>query len=152
MRQRIFLGFASILVLFFGVGLYAVWLFSRISDMDQVDPQARVLSANARQAMLVVFLVGVGIVLSVYFATRRAICKPIQTLTAVAKELGTGNLDQVVPVQSSDEMGALAAAFNKLSSKLRAYRRITADQILQARQMTEITFSAFPDAILALSV
>jgi PAS domain-containing protein len=39
-----------------------------------------------------------------------------------------------------------------LSSKLRAYRRITADQILQARQMTEITFSAFPDAILALSV
>ena len=94
----------------------------------------------------------VGIVLAVYFATRRAICKPIQTLTAVAKELGTGNLDQVVPVQSNDEIGALAAAFNKLASKLRAYRRITADHILQARQMTEITFSAFPDAILALSV
>jgi NtrC-family two-component system sensor histidine kinase KinB len=152
MRQRIFLGFASILVLFIGVGLYAVWLFSRISDMDQVDAQARVLSANARQIMVIVFLVGVGIVLSVYFATRRAIFKPIQTLTAVAKELGAGNLDQVVPVQSSDEIGSLAAAFNKLSSKLRAYRRITADQILQARQMTEITFSAFPDAILALSV
>ena len=151
MRQRIFLGFASILVLFIGVGLYAVWLCSRISDMDQVDPQARVLSANARQTMLVVFLVGVGIVLSVYFATRRAIFKPMQTLTAVAKELGNGNLDQVVPVQSNDEIGALAAAFNKLSAKLRAYRQITADQILQARQMTEITFSAFPDAILALS-
>ena len=102
--------------------------------------------------MVVVFLVGIGIVLSVYFATRRAIFKPIQTLTAVAKELGSGNLDQVVPVQSNDEIGALAAAFNKLSCKLRAYRRITADQILQARQMTEITFSAFPDAILALSV
>ena len=55
-------------------------------------------------------------------------------------------------MQSKDEIGALAAAFNKLSSKLRAYRQITADQILQARQMTEITFSAFPDAILALSV
>ena len=105
MRQRIFLGFASILVLFIGVGLYAVCLFSRIIDMDRVDPQARVLSANARQTMLVVFLVGVGVVLAVYFATRRAIFKPIQTLTAVAKELGSGNLDQVVPVQSSDEMG-----------------------------------------------
>jgi methyl-accepting chemotaxis protein len=105
MRQRIFLGFASILVLFIGVGLYAVWLFSRISDMDQVNPQARVLSANARQTMLIVFLVGVGIVLSVYFATRRAIFKPIQTLTSVAKELGAGNLDQVVPVQSNDELG-----------------------------------------------
>src|SRR5580704_17100911 len=151
MRQRIFLGFASILVLFIGVGLYAVWLFSRISDMAQVDPQARVLSGNARQTMLVVFLVGAGIVLSDYFATRRAIFKPMQTLTAVAKELGNGNLDQVVPVQSNDEIGALAAAFNKLAAKLRAYRQITADQILQARQMTEMTFSAFPDAILALT-
>jgi NtrC-family two-component system sensor histidine kinase KinB len=121
-------------------------------DMVQVDRQARALSANATQTMLVVLAVGVGIVLSAYFATQRAIFKPIQNLTAVAKELGTGNLDQVVPVQSKDEIGALAAAFNKLSSKLRAYRQITTDQILQARQMTEITFSAFPDAILALSV
>jgi HAMP domain-containing protein len=127
MRQRIFLGFASILVLFIGVGLYAVWLFSQISTIDQLDAQARVLSVNATQTMLLVLLVGVGIVLSVYFATRRAIFKPIQTLAAVAKELGTGNLDQVVPMQSNDEIGALAAAFNKLSSKLRAYRQITAE-------------------------
>jgi signal transduction histidine kinase len=66
--------------------------------------------------------------------------------------LGEGKLDQVVPVQSKDELGQLADAFNKLASKLRAYRQITTDQILQARQMTEITFSAFPDAILALSL
>jgi two-component system, NtrC family, sensor histidine kinase KinB len=121
-------------------------------NMVQMAPQARILSAKATGTMLVVWGVGVGIVLAVYFATQRAIFEPIQVLTAVAKELGTGNLDQVVPVQSNDEIGALAAAFNKLASKLRAYRQITADQILQARQMTEITFSAFPDAILALSV
>jgi hypothetical protein len=30
MRQRIFLGFASILILFLGIGLYAFWLLSRI--------------------------------------------------------------------------------------------------------------------------
>jgi two-component system, NtrC family, sensor histidine kinase KinB len=66
--------------------------------------------------------------------------------------LGEGKLDQVVPVQSKDELGQLADAFNKLATKLRAYRQITTDQILQARQMTEITFSAFPDPILALSL
>ena len=152
MRQRIFLGFASILILFIGVGVYAFWLFSRMGGaLDAIvgDSQQWVL---AGRTMFAVWVVGVGIVLSVYFATQRAIFKPIQRLTAVAKELGNGNLDQVVPVQSNDEIGALAAAFNKLSAKLRAYRQITADQILQARQMTEITFSAFPDAILALSV
>jgi two-component system, NtrC family, sensor histidine kinase KinB len=121
------------------------------ANVAQVARQARTVSTHAARTM-VVWVVGVGIVLSVYFATQRAIFKPIQSLTAVAKELGTGNLDQVVPVQSNDEIGALAAAFNKLAAKLRAYRQITADQILQARQMTEITFSAFPDAILALSV
>ena len=121
-------------------------------NVAQVSRQARTVSANVARTMFVVWVVGVGIVLSVYFATQRSIFKPIQRLTAVAKELGNGNLDQVVPVQSNDEIGALAAAFNKLSAKLRAYRQITADQILQARQMTEITFSAFPDAILALSV
>src|SRR5580704_17743982 len=120
-------------------------------NVAQVARQARTVSANAARTMFVVWVGGVGIVLSVSFATQRAIFKPIQSLTAVARELGNGNLDQVVPVQSNDEIGALAAAFNKLSAKLRAYRQITADQILQARQMTEITFSAFPDAILALT-
>jgi two-component system, NtrC family, sensor histidine kinase KinB len=126
----------------------------RVSEENivQADRQARALGAISTRTMFLVLVAGVGIALFVIFATQRAILKPIQILTAIAKELGTGNLDQVVPVQSKDEIGALAAAFNKLSSKLRAYRRITADQILQARQMTEITFSAFPDAILALSV
>ena len=31
MRQRIFLGFASILILFVGIGVYSFWLFSRMS-------------------------------------------------------------------------------------------------------------------------
>jgi signal transduction histidine kinase len=101
-----------------------------------------------------VLLLGFGVVLAVSlaFGLQRAILKPIQTLTTVSKELGEGKLDQVVPVQSKDELGQLADAFNKLAAKLRAYRQITTDQILQARQMTEITFSAFPDPILALSL
>jgi signal transduction histidine kinase len=38
-----------------------------------------------------------------------------------------------------------------MSTKLRAYRQVMGDQILQARQMTEITFSAFPDPIVVLA-
>jgi signal transduction histidine kinase len=72
-------------------------------------------------------------------------------LTTVSKNLGDGKLDQVAPVVTQDELGQLADAFNKMAGKLRAYRRVTSDQLLQARQMTEITFSAFPDAIIALS-
>jgi NtrC-family two-component system sensor histidine kinase KinB len=121
-------------------------------NMVEADHHARSLSADSTRTM--VLLLGFGVVLatSLAFGLQRAILKPIQTLTTVSKELGEGKLDQVVPVQSKDELGQLADAFNKLAAKLRAYRQITTDQILQARQMTEITFSAFPDPILALSL
>ena len=121
-------------------------------NMVQADHSARSLSADSIRNMALLLVFGVALAIWLAFELQRAILKPIQTLTTVSKELGEGNLDQVVPVQSRDELGQLADAFNKLAAKLRAYRQITTDQILQARQMTEITFSAFPDAILALSL
>ena len=121
-------------------------------NMVEADHHARSLSADSTRAMVLLLGFGVVFAVSLAFGLQRAILKPIQTLTTVSKELGEGKLDQVVPVQSKDELGQLADAFNKLAAKLRAYRQITTDQILQARQMTEITFSAFPDPILALSL
>jgi two-component system, NtrC family, sensor histidine kinase KinB len=121
-------------------------------NMVQADHYARSLSKDSTHAMFLLVLAGVGLAIFFGYGLQRAILKPIQTLTAVSKELGDGKLDQIVPVQSKDELGELADAFNKLATKLRAYRQVTTDQILQARQMTEITFSAFPDPILALSM
>jgi NtrC-family two-component system sensor histidine kinase KinB len=121
-------------------------------NMVQADHRTRTLSKDSTRAMFLLLLIGVGLAMFFGYGLQRAILKPIQTLTAVSKELGDGKLDQIVPVQSRDELGELADAFNKLATKLRAYRQVTTDQIVQARQMTEITFSAFPDPILALSL
>lgn len=120
-------------------------------NMLKSDREARELSARSTRYMVLASILGIA--LAVFFAARlqKAVLQPIQTLTAVSKELGDGKLDQIVPVESRDELGELADAFNKLAGKLRAYRQITSDQILQARQMTETTFSAFPDPIVALS-
>jgi len=126
----------------------------RINQENMVDSdhRARSLSADSTRTMVLLLLFGIALAVSMAYGFLRAILKPIQTLTTVSKEMGEGKLDQVVPVQSKDELGQLADAFNKLAAKLRAYRQVTTDQILQARQMTEITFSAFPDPILALSL
>jgi two-component system, NtrC family, sensor histidine kinase KinB len=120
-------------------------------NMVQADREARRLSAQSTRYMI--FAIGLGIAGAIYFAARlqRSILLPIQTLTAVSRELGEGKLDQVVPVASDDELGQLADTFNKMATKLRSYRQAMGDQVLLARQMTEITFSALPDPIFALT-
>jgi signal transduction histidine kinase len=75
----------------------------------------------------------------------------VKNLTESAQQLGEGNLDQHVPVQSTDEVGQLAEAFNKMAAKLRAYRQSTTEKIVQAQQTTESALRAFPDPILVFS-
>ena len=119
------------------------------NNMVRADHQAREASTVSIRYMLVAMVLGLVGALGFVHLLLRSILSPIQTLTSFSAELGDGNLDQVVPVVTTDEMGQLADAFNKMAAKLRAYRQITSDEILQARQMTEITFSAFPDPIIA---
>ena len=120
-------------------------------NIVEADRETRALSARSTRYMIFASLI--GIVAAILFAGRlqRSILQPIETLTMVSRELGEGKLDQAIPVASRDELGELAESFNKMAAKLRAYRQVTSDQILQARHMTELTFSAFPDPIIALT-
>ena len=127
----------------------------QILDMNQdnmihADRHAREVSARSTRYMIIA--IAIGLLIGLFFASQlqRSILSPIKSLTSSAQELGEGNLDQVVPVVSSDELGQLADTFNKMAGKLRTYRQVTTDEILHARQMTEVTFSAFPDPIIAL--
>ena len=150
--QRRALYFGEILPSFTRIKDTAQAIISINQDaMVQADRDARELSARSTRYMIVASLLGLAA--SAFLAVRlqKAILKPIEALTAVSKDLGEGKLDQIVPVESHDELGELADAFNKMATKLRSYRQTTSDQILQARQMTEITLSAFPDPIFAFS-
>jgi two-component system nitrogen regulation sensor histidine kinase NtrY len=56
-----------------------------------------------------------------YLAKR--ITRPVLMLSAAAREIGAGRLDQHVELQSNDEFGALVEAFNTMSGELAASRR-----------------------------
>jgi two-component system nitrogen regulation sensor histidine kinase NtrY len=56
-----------------------------------------------------------------YMAKR--ISRPVLLLSAAAKEIGAGRLDQRVEPQSNDEFGALVEAFNAMASELASSRR-----------------------------
>jgi two-component system, NtrC family, sensor histidine kinase KinB len=150
-RRRMY--FSELLPLFTAIKNNAQEVIKINQDnMVEADHHAKLLSARSTRAMVLLLVFGVALALALGYGLQRTILKPIQTLTRVSKEMGEGNLDQVIPVSSRDELGQLADAFNKLAGRLREYRQTTTDQLLRARHMTEITFSAFPDAILALSL
>jgi two-component system nitrogen regulation sensor histidine kinase NtrY len=56
-----------------------------------------------------------------YFAKR--ITRPVQVLSAAAREIGAGRLDQRIEPESQDEFGALTEAFNAMASELATSRR-----------------------------
>ncbi len=127
----------------------------QILDMNQAnmvaaDRHARELAANSTRYLLAAIAAGTAIALVFTAGFVRSILQPIGDLTLSARELGKGNLDQVVPVASHDELGELADSFNKLAGSLRTYRQVTDDQLVRARQTTESTFSSLPDPIFVL--
>lgn len=71
----------------------------------------------------------IALVLGVFLARR--LSQPLRELTAAARAMARGELEQHVPVRSRDELGELAAAFNQMSADLaRAHqirRQMTAD-------------------------
>jgi methyl-accepting chemotaxis protein len=86
-------------------------------------PESEVLGDLARTAMiaaLVAGLVGGGIGLFVFYFVSRAITAPVSRAAAMLGEIadGKGDLTRRMPVESQDEVGALADAFNRFVSSL----------------------------------
>ena len=124
-----------------------------INQQNMVDAnnEARRQSHAASRYMIGTLFTGFVVATGVTYLLSRSIVQPVESLTESAQQLGDGNLDQHVTVQSQDEVGKLAEAFNKMAAKLRAYRQSTTEKILQAQQTTESALRAFPDPILVFS-
>ncbi len=120
-------------------------------NMVTASFEARKKGYEASHYMIAALAVAFVVATAVAYALARSIVRPVQSLTESAQQLGEGNLDQHVPVQSSDEVGKLAAAFNKMAARLRDYRQSTTERILQAQQTTESALRAFPDPIVVYS-
>jgi two-component system, NtrC family, sensor histidine kinase KinB len=120
-------------------------------NMVKANNDARKLSSYSSSCMAAALVAGFVTATGVVYQLSRSIVQPVQNLTESARQLGEGNLRQHVPVQSGDEVGKLAEAFNKMAARLRDYRQSTTEQILQAQQTTESALRAFPDPIFVFS-
>ena len=86
-------------------------------------PEAEVLGNVTRSALiaaLIAALVGGGIALCIIYVISRAIAAPVARAADMLSEIASGNgdLSRRMPVESEDEVGALAAAFNRFVASL----------------------------------
>jgi signal transduction histidine kinase len=82
--------------------------------------------------------------------TVRDLLRPLRAVTESALAIGAGNLHQVVPVVSHDELGQLAGAFNTMARQLRDYRRSHQARMLRLQQTNQATIDAFPHPVLVV--
>jgi NtrC-family two-component system sensor histidine kinase KinB len=61
-----------------------------------------------------------------------AIIGPVRQLTAATTRLAAGDLETAVPIRAGDEIGALAASFNRMAQRLRELRRSDLGKLLVA--------------------
>lgn len=131
---------------------------------DTADEILRINQDNMEQASRdahVVFqesVIGLiaGLVLAAIlggFFAWRAVEKTLEPIRAVirsAQGIRAGNLDQVVPVLSDDELGDLAKEFNAMARQLRKYRQTSYARLLDAQRTSQATIDSFPDPVLVV--
>src|SRR5262249_47292053 len=120
------------------------------ANMEQASQQAR---ETANQS-LVYFALGMVavVVLAALLAwqTTQALLQPLRAMIHSAQGISEGNLDQILPVLTRDELGQLAEAFNLMARRLRDYRQSHSEQLLRAQQTSQATIDSFPDPVLVV--
>jgi GAF domain-containing protein/HAMP domain-containing protein len=84
-----------------------------------IEPEEALLvvEAGTRAALLAgILAIGAAIVVALLLA--QFLTQPIRRLTAVAEQIQAGDLAARAPVDSTDEIGALAATFNNMTARL----------------------------------
>jgi methyl-accepting chemotaxis protein len=79
--------------------------------MEEIDGEVAKLRNTVGLSMLVVLLIAS---ITIYFVVSR-ITSPLKRLTEVADRIAGGQLDETIEIDSNDEIGRLASAFNKMT-------------------------------------
>jgi NtrC-family two-component system sensor histidine kinase KinB len=91
-------------------------------------------------------LVVAGLMLALFLSNR--IVEPLRQLTASTAKMAGGDLDARVAVSSRDEVGVLAAEYNRMAERIRQLRRSDLGKLLVAQQTTEAAIDSLYDPVI----
>jgi PAS domain S-box-containing protein len=91
-------------------------------------------------------LVTAGVILALVLSNR--IIEPLRQLTASTTRLAGGDLDAKVTVDSHDEVGQLAAEYNRMAERIRELRHSDLGKLIVAQQTTEAAIDSLYDPVI----
>src|SRR5512135_497182 len=119
-------------------------------NMEDEDARARNAAAASIRLMIVALLVAAAVATLIALLLSRSILEPIRDVTRGARAMARGDLDQVVPVVTHDELGELAAAFNTMARTIREYQQAGTARLVRAQQTAQATIDSFPDPVVVV--
>jgi NtrC-family two-component system sensor histidine kinase KinB len=99
-----------------------------------------------RTLLIAGVLVAAGLFLAFFLANR--IVEPLRQLTATTARMAGGDLNARVTVSSRDEVGVLAAEYNRMAERLRQLRSSDMGKLLVAQQTTEAAIDSLYDPVI----
>jgi len=119
-------------------------------NQEAMRRKADAASAIARRWFFVTLGLALGLMIvgaAVELSLSNAILRPVRQLTAATTKVAAGDLDASVPVHTTDEIGALAAGFNRMAERIRELRRSDLGKLLIAQQTTEAAIDSLYDPV-----
>ena len=81
-------------------------------------------SRNLGKLTIILTIVTILVIASMLIvALQKMLVRPVQALSAIAAEIGQGNLTVQIPVHSRDEVGDLVGSIREMSGNLRTYQK-----------------------------
>jgi NtrC-family two-component system sensor histidine kinase KinB len=124
---------------------------ANFQEMQQAGIRARDEASQATWVVISVSVVAVLLASIVAVWLARSILLPVRALTASVEALRQGDFDRRIQTASSDELGQLAAGFNRVAESLSEYRRSSLGELLAAKTTLEATLNALPDAVFVIA-
>jgi PAS domain S-box-containing protein len=90
--------------------------------------------------------VAAGLILAFFLAKR--IVEPLRQLTATTTRMAGGDLEAKVSIDSHDEVGLLAAEYNRMAERIRQLRSSDLGKLLIAQQTTEAAIDSLYDPVI----
>jgi NtrC-family two-component system sensor histidine kinase KinB len=120
------------------------------ANMKAEDRKARQAAAQSKRVMSLALAGAAVVATGLALALSRSLLEPIQGVTRAARAVSRGDVDQVVPVTTRDELGELATAFNAMARTIREYRQAGTSRLVRAQKTAQATIDSIPDPVVVV--